>query len=247
MITIKTNEEIELMRKAGAIVRDVLELLQEKAKPGITTRRLDAIAYDYIKKCGAFPSFLGYGGFPNSICASIDEEIVHGIPSSRVLEEGMLLKIDVGASIGGYHGDAARTIAIGEVTPIKKYLMDVCEQSFFEGISVLKDGARLGDLGYAIQSFVQDNGFSIVRELVGHGIGKALHEDPIVPNYGIPGRGLRLSKNMVIAIEPMINEGTAKTKILEDNWTIITLDGKPSAHYENTVIIGEEGVEILTL
>lgn len=247
MLTIKTDLEIELMRKAGAIVRDVLELVCENAKPGVTTRKLDAIAYSYIKKCGASPSFLGYGGFPNSICTSIDEQVVHGIPSGRVLEEGMLLKVDAGACINNFHADAARSFPIGEISDKKRKLMDICKQSFYQGIAVLKEGARLGDLGYAIQTFVELNGFSVVRELVGHGIGTELHEDPSVPNYGVRGRGLRLFKNMTIAIEPMINAGTRKIKVMEDNWTVVTLDGEPSAHYENTVVIREDGVEILTL
>lgn len=248
MITVKSEEEIALMRKAGAITRDVLELIGENAKPGVTTRRLDAIAYDYIKRNHAVPSFLGYGGFPNTICASIDDEIVHGIPGNRVLEEGMLLKIDVGAGLGGFHTDAARTFAIGSVSPEKRKLMDVCRESFFRGIAVLKDGARLGDLGAAIMKFVEANGFSVVRELVGHGIGTTVHEDPSVPNYGVAGRGIRVSKNMTLAIEPMINLGSRKVaQVPGDDWTIVTADGSPSAHYENTVVIGSDGVEIITL
>ena len=248
MITVKSEEEIALMRKAGAITRDVLELIGENAKPGVTTRRLDAIAYDYIKRNHAVPSFLGYGGFPNTICASIDDEIVHGIPGNRVLEEGMLLKSDVGAGLGGFHTDAARTFAIGSVSPEKRKLMDVCRESFFRGIAVLKDGARLGDLGAAIMKFVEANGFSVVRELVGHGIGTTVHEDPSVPNYGIAGRGIRVSKNMTLAIEPMINLGSRKVaQVPGDDWTIVTADGSPSAHFEITVVIRSDGVEIITL
>jgi len=247
MISIKSEIELGHMRLAGAIVRDVLELVGENAKPGVTTRRLDAIAYDYIKKCNATPSFLGYGGFPGSLCTSIDSEIVHGIPGHRVLEEGMLLKIDAGAMYNGFHGDAARTFAIGRVDPEKQRLMDICKASFFEGISILKEGVRIGDLGHRIQSFVEKNGFSVVRELVGHGIGTSIHEDPSVPNYGVEGRGVRLSRNMTIAIEPMINMGTRHVRQLEDGWTVVTQDGSPSAHYENTVIIKDDGVEILTL
>lgn len=247
MITVKTADEIINMRKAGLIVRDVLNLVADNAKPGVTTRRLDAIAYDYIKKQNAVPSFLGYGGFPGTICTSIDEEIVHGIPGHRVLEEGMLLKIDAGAGWKGFHGDAARTIRIGKVSPEKERLADICEKSFYEGIGILKDGIRLGSLGYTIQKFVESNGFSVVRELVGHGIGTTVHEDPSVPNFGVMERGIRVSKNMTLAIEPMINAGTHKIKILDDDWTIVTADGKPSAHYENTVLITEDGVELLTL
>lgn len=246
MITIKTEHEIDLMRKAGSITRDMLLMLEEKAKPGVTTRYLNSLAYDFIIKNNAEPNFLGEGGFPASICTSIDEEVVHGVPSGRVLEEGMLLKIDCGCMYKGYHSDAARTIAIGEVTEEKRRLMDACKESFFRGMAVLKDGIRLGDLGYAIQSYVESQGFSVVRSLVGHGIGTALHEDPNVPNYGIAGRGMRLVKNMVIAVEPMINIGV-KDVVFTPDERIITRDRKPSAHYENTVVIREDGVEILTL
>lgn len=247
MITIKSPEEVALMRKAGMILRDVHELIRENAKPGVTTRRLDAIAYDYIKRQNAVPSFLGYGGFPASICASIDDEIVHGIPGGRVLEEGMLLKIDAGVGLGGYHTDAARTVPIGKVSPEKQRLMEICEQSFFRGVAMLKEGVRTGDLGNTIQTFVEANGFTVVRELVGHGIGSTVHEDPSIPNYGVKGRGTRLTKNMTIAIEPMINMGSRYVRQLNDNWTVVTEDGMPSAHYENTVLILEEGAELLTL
>lgn len=247
MITVKTLAELEIMRKAGKIVASVLELLQENAIPGITTRRLDNLAYDYIKKAGASPSFLGYNGYPATICASIDEEVVHGIPSNRVLEEGMLLKVDVGACFQGFHGDAARTVLIGQVTPEKARLAKICKESFFKGIEAVKDGARLGDLGSAIQTFVEREGYGVVRSLVGHGIGREMHEDPNVPNYGTPGRGFRLKENMTIAIEPMINMGTHAVEMLSDGWTIVTADRKPSAHYENTVIVKADGVEILTM
>lgn len=247
MISIKNEAQLDNMRLAGAIVRDLLELIGDNAKAGVTTRRLDAIAYDYIKKHNATPSFLGYGGFPGTLCTSIDNEVVHGIPGHRVLEDGMLLKIDAGACFNGMHADAARTFAIGNISDEKRRLMQICKESFFKGVSVLKDGARLGDLGYTIQSFVESNGFSVVRELVGHGIGAAIHEDPSVPNYGVQGRGLRLSKNMTIAIEPMINMGSRQVYQLNDGWTVVTQDGMPSAHYENTVIITDIGVEILTV
>lgn len=247
MISIKNEAQLDNMRLAGAIVRDLLELIGENAKAGVTTRRLDAIAYDYIKKHNATPSFLGYGGFPGTLCTSIDNEVVHGIPGHRVLEDGMLLKIDAGACFNGMHADAARTFAIGNISEEKRRLMQICKESFFKGVSVLKDGARLGDLGYTIQNFVEANGFSVVRELVGHGIGAAIHEDPSVPNYGVQGRGLRLTKNMTIAIEPMINMGTRHVYQLNDGWTVVTQDGMPSAHYENTVIITDIGVEILTV
>ncbi len=247
MGTIKTEQDIAYMRKAGAIVRDVLELVGEHAKPGITTKKLDSIAYEYIKKQHAIPSFLGYGGFKGTLCTSIDEEIVHGIPSDRVLEEGMLLKIDAGAYIHGFHSDAARTFAIGEISIEKRKLMDACKESFFQGISILKAGIRLGDLGSAIATYAERKGYSVVRELVGHGIGRDVHEDPSVPNYGYAGRGELLRANMTIAIEPMINMGKRHVRQLADGWTIVTADGKPSAHYENTVVIREDGVELLTL
>ncbi len=248
MVTIKSESEIGLMRKAGAILRDVLELVTENAKPGVTTRRLDAIAYDYIKRQGAVPSFLGYGGFPGTLCTSIDDEIVHGIPGNRVLEEGMLLKLDGGVGLGGFHTDAARTVIIGSTTPEKAKLAEVCKECFFEGVKILKDGVRLGDLGSIISIHAEKHGYGVVRELVGHGIGRTVHEDPNVPNYGIPGRGMRLQSGMTIAIEPMINLGTRRIRQFEgDDWTIATLDGKASAHYENTVVIRPDGVEILTL
>lgn len=247
MINIKSSQELQLMRKAGIIIRDVLALVEENAKVGVTTRRLDSIAYDYIKKQNSTPSFLGYGGFPGTLCTSIDDEVVHGIPSNRVLEEGMILKIDAGAIFQGYHSDAARTVAIGKISEEKAKLMQVCKESFFKGIAVLKDGARLGDLGNAIQSYVEANGYSVVRTLVGHGIGTEMHESPNVPNYGVAGRGERLLKNATIAIEPMINVGTKDVIVLSDGWTVVTKDRKPSAHYENTVVILEDGVEILTL
>lgn len=247
IVSIKSSYEIDLMRKAGAIVRDVLELIEENVKPGITTLKLDKLAYQYIKSCNATPSFLGYGGFPNSICTSIDEEVVHGIPSNRVLKEGMLLKVDVGANYRNYHSDAARSIAIGKISDEKMQLAKVCKQSFFEGISILRPDVRLGDLGNKIQTYVESYGFSVIRDLVGHGIGSRLHEMPNVPNYGVNGRGLRLSAGMTLAIEPMINIGTHKVRTLEDNWTVVSLDCSCSAHYENTILITEDGVEILTL
>lgn len=246
MITIKTEHEIELMRIAGGITKELLEMLSDSARPGVTTRHLNTLAYDFIVKHDAVPNFLGEDGFPATICTSIDEEVVHGYPSARVLEEGMLLKIDCGCAYKGYHSDAARTVPIGRVSEEKLRLAEVCKQSFFKGMEVLRDGVRLGDLGHAIQSYVESNGYSVVRSLVGHGIGTALHEDPNVPNFGIEGRGTRLSQNMVIAVEPMINIGV-KDVIWTDDDRIVTRDRKASAHYENTVVIREDGVEILTL
>ena len=248
MVTVKTAEEIGLMRKANQIVRDSLSLIEEKIKPGMTTKQLDKIVYDYITGCGATPSFLGYEGYPASACISIDEEVVHGIPSDkRYIEEGQIVSVDIGSIYRGYNGDAARTFAVGKISAEKQKLIDVTKQSFFEGVKILKEGVRLGDLGHAIQSYVEANGFSVVRALVGHGIGTDMHEDPEVPNYGRPGHGLRLKANMTIAIEPMVNAGTYDVVMLDDGWTVVTADGKPSAHYENTVAITEGGVEILSL
>ncbi len=247
MITIKKNDEIERMRKAGAITRDVLNVISDNVKPGITTKELDIIAYDYIKSCGAHPSFLGYRGYPASICASINEEVVHGIPGNRVLEEGQIISVDVGAYIDGYHGDAARTFAVGKISDENKKLIKITEESFFEGFKILKDGIRMGDLSHAIQSYVERAGFSVVRALVGHGIGREMHEDPSVPNFGMAGKGVRLCKNMTIAIEPMVNMGGYEVEFCSDGWTVKTKDRKPSAHYENTVLITSDSAEILTL
>lgn len=248
MITIKSQGEIELMRKANQIVRDALLLAEETIKAGMTTFQLDAIVKGFIEKCNAVPSFLGYGGFPASICCSINEQVVHGIPSHNVtIKDGDIVSVDVGSIYKGYNGDAARTFCIGEVTPEKKQLVDVTKQCFFEGFKTLKEGTRLGDLGWAIQSYAESFGYSVVRSMVGHGIGKDMHEDPEVPNYGRVGHGMRLKKNMTIAIEPMINIGSYEVEILSDGWTCVTKDRKPSAHYENTVVITEDGAEILSL
>ncbi|MCI8421267.1 MAG: type I methionyl aminopeptidase [Clostridia bacterium] len=248
MITIKSDYEIQLMRKANQIVRDTLNLLEDTIKEGMTTAQLNKIAHDYIIKCDAIPSFLGYGGFPASICTSINEQVVHGIPSDKaVIKEGDIVSVDCGSIYKGYNGDAARTFMIGKVSEEKAKLVEVTKQSFFEGVKILKEGVRLGDLGHAIQSYAESFGYGVVRALVGHGIGRDMHEDPEVPNFGKEGRGMRLRKNMTIAIEPMINLGTHDVYMLDDGWTIVTADGMPSAHYENTVWIKEDGVEILSL
>jgi methionyl aminopeptidase len=248
MIYIKSNDEIKIMREANLIVRDLLAYLEEKVKPGISTAKLDKLAYEFITARGAKPSFLGYDGFPASICTSVDDAVVHGIPSEdQILEEGQIIGIDVGAYIHGFHGDAARTVAVGKISPEKQRLIDVTRESFFKGISVLKDGVRLGDLGAAIQKHAESNGYSVVRELVGHGIGRKMHEDPSVPNYGMAGHGVKLRKNMTIAVEPMINMGKKEIYVEDDGWTIRTDDGLPSAHYENTLLITEDGYELLTL
>ena len=248
MIKIKSQEEIELMRQAGKITRDTLKVVENSIKVGVSTKDLDKIAFDYIKSQGATPSFKNYCGYPATICASVNDTIVHGIPSNDIiLKEGDIISIDVGAKYKGFHGDAARTFPVGKVDAKVKRLIKITEQSFFEGIKGLKSGAFVGDISHRIQTFVEKNGYSIVRELVGHGIGRQMHEDPMVPNFGRAGSGPRLNTNCVIAIEPMVNMGDKSVKFMSDGWTCKTKDGLPSAHYENTVVITDDGVEILTL
>ncbi|MDY6023920.1 MAG: type I methionyl aminopeptidase [Candidatus Borkfalkiaceae bacterium] len=248
MITVKTEEQIELMRKAGKVTGDVLRLIGSEIKEGMTTKDLDRIAYEYIKSFGGEPSFLGYSGYPASICASIDETVVHGIPSDDVvIRNGQIVSIDVGVVLNGWQGDAARTFMVGDVSEEKKKLVNVTQECFFKAVENLKDGTPLGDIGYAVQTHAESNGFSVVRALVGHGIGREMHEDPSVPNYGRKGTGIRLKKGMVIAIEPMINAGVYQVDFMSDGWGVKTRDRKPSAHYENTVAITADGVEILTL
>ena len=245
MITVKTPEEIQKMREAGKIVAGVLEEIEKHIKPGVSTLELDKIAHEYIINKGAKPSFLHYNGFPASICASIDDVVVHGIPKKNlVLQEGQIIGIDVGASFEGYHGDAARTFLVGNVSEQKKKLVNVTRECFFEAIKGLKDGARLGDIGARVQRHAEKHGFSVVRVMVGHGIGRKLHEDPDVPNYGTEGTGIKLKAGMTIAIEPMINMGKYDLKL--NGWDARTIDGLPSAHYENTILICSDGVEILT-
>ena len=247
MITLKSGEEIIRMRDAGRIAAIAREIGGEHVKEGVSTAQIDR----EIKKCilshGAKPSFLGYGGFPASACISVNEEIIHGIPSSgKILKNGDIVKIDVGAYYKGYHGDCAATFAVGQISEEAQRLINVTKQSFFEGIAAIGEGKRIGDIGHAVQSYVEKNGFSVVREYIGHGIGRNLHEDPEVPNYGAPGRGQRLRPGMTIAIEPMVNVGDWHVRVLNDQWTVVTVDGKLSAHYENTVAITENGVLILT-
>ena len=245
MITVKTPEEIEKMREAGKIVAGVLNELEKHIKPGVSTLELDKIAHQYIINKGAKPSFLHYNGFPASICASIDDVVVHGIPKKNlVLQEGQIVGIDVGAVIDGFHGDAARTFLVGNVSDEKKKLVEVTKECFFEAIKGLKDGSRLGDIGARVQRHAEKHGFSVVRIMVGHGIGRKLHEDPDVPNYGTEGTGIKLKAGMTIAIEPMINMGKYDLKL--NGWDARTVDGLPSAHYENTILICSDGVEILT-
>ena len=248
MITVKTEAEIALMRESGKITRDVLDLIGSRIRIGMTTKELDKIAYDYIKSCGAYPSFLGYSGYPASICASIDDIVVHGIPSdNETIKDGQIISIDVGVLYNGWQGDAARTFMVGNVSEEKKKLVKITEECFFKAIENLHDGSPIGDIGHNVQTHAESNGFSVVRALVGHGIGRDMHEDPSVPNYGKKGTGIRLKKGMTIAIEPMINAGTYQVDFLSDGWSVRTRDRKPSAHYENTIAITDNGVELLTL
>lgn len=248
MITVKSAEEIELMRCSGKLTGQVLKMLEREIKIGMTTKELDKLAYEFIKDNGAEPSFLGYAGYPASVCISIDDTVVHGIPSNDIyVKEGQIVSCDVGVILNGWQGDAARTFKMGDVGEEKEKLVKVTEECFFKAIEHLKDGTPLGDIGYYVQSHAEENGFSVVRALVGHGIGREMHEDPSVPNYGRKGTGIRLKKGNTIAIEPMINAGTYKVEFLSDGWTCKTLDRRPSSHYENTVAILEDGVEILTL
>ena len=247
MITIKNKEQIAKMRDAGRIVAEVLALMEEHVAPGVSTMELNEIAENHIRKCGAVPTFLGYGGFPATICASINDEVVHGIPSNRKINQGDLVSIDLGVYYKGYHSDAARTYPVGDVSPDVLKLIEVTKQSFFEGLKFAKAGNHLGQVSMAIQKYVEANGYSVVRDLVGHGIGKELHEEPQVPNYKTPGRGPKLQKGMVLAIEPMVNIGTYQVRCLDDDWTFVTRDGLPSAHYENTIVITEDEPLILTL
>lgn len=246
MIVIKTEREIEIMREAGKIVAKTHLELQQHIRPGITTEQLDHIAEKYIQSQGAIPSFKGYNGFTGSICTSVNEELVHGIPGKRVLREGDIISIDIGAYYNGYHADSAWTYPVGEIDEDSKRLLKVTEQSLYRGLEEAKPGERLSNISHAIQTYVEAEGFSIVREYVGHGIGQNLHEDPQVPHYGPPGKGPRLKPGMVLCIEPMVNAGSRYVKTLPDNWTVVTMDGKRCAHFEHTIAITESGYEILT-
>ena len=247
MIKIKSAHEVEQMRVAGRITAETFEALKDHTKPGVTTMELDKIAAEYISKSGTNCSFYHYNGYPRHICISVNQEVVHGIPShARVLHEGDIVSVDIGAAYGGYHGDAARTYAVGTISPEAEKLISVTKQSFFEGIEQAVSGNRLFDISANIQKFVESNGCSVVRALVGHGVGRNLHEDPEVPNFGTAGRGPRLVSGMTIAVEPMVNLGTYKVITLPDEWTVVTADGKLSAHYENTILITDHGAEILT-
>ena len=247
MIELKSAQQIELMRAAGKIVAETHKLVKEEAKPGVSTLKLDKLAEEYIRSQGATPSFKNYNGYPATLCISIDDQVVHGIPSKkRLIKEGQLVSIDVGAKKDGYHGDAARSFYIGGPDEKTKKLLRVTEEALNLGIEQAVAGNFLGDISFAIQKHAEDNGFSVVRDLVGHGIGKKLHEEPQVPNYGNPKTGVKLNEGMTIAIEPMVNEGGWTIRLLEDEWTVVTADGSRSAHFENTIAILKNGAEILT-
>lgn len=247
MIYIKSNQEIEAMAKAGRIVAETLLKIEEIVKPGVTTKELDRIAEDYIISCGARPSFKGHYGFPATICTSINDEVVHGIPGSRILQEGDIISVDCGAFIDGFHGDAARTFPVGMISSDAQKLIEVTRDSFFQGLKYAVVDNRIGDISNAVQTYAESHGFSVVRDYVGHGIGRKMWEEPSVPNFGKPGKGPKLVKGLVIAIEPMINLGGYEVKELTDGWTVATSDGKLSAHYENTIAILNDGPRILTL
>lgn len=246
MIILKTEREIEKMREAGRLVAETHAFLKNLIKPGLTTKELDEAAEEFILKHNATPAFKGYNGFPGSICASINEEVVHGIPGLKKLKDGDIISIDIGTIVDGYYGDAAKTYAVGNISNEAQSLIEVTRQSFYEGIKYAKPGYRLSDISHAIQSYVEKHNFSVVRDFVGHGIGQSMHEDPQIPNFGLPNKGPRLKPGMVLAIEPMVNAGTYHVKVLGDNWTVVTLDGKYSAHYEHTIAITEDDPLILT-
>ena len=243
---IKSYEEIEIMRVAGKIVGDTHIYLKEFIKPGITTKELDKLAYDFILSQGAIPSFLNYDGFPASICTSINEEVVHGIPSNRILKDGDIISIDIGACYEGYHGDSAWTYPVGTIDEDKKYLLEHTEKALFEGLSAIKPGNRIGDVSFAIEQYALKHKLGVVKEVVGHGVGKHLHETPDVPNYGNKNKGMILRSGMTIAVEPMLNLKTSNIYLLDDDWTIVTADNSPSAHFEHTVLVTKDGYEILT-
>ncbi len=247
MIYVKTEEEIDLLREPCAIVRDCLSFVGGRIRAGMTTKEVDTLVYDFIKASGAEPSCLGYCGYPASACVSVNEVVVHGIPDERILKEGDIVSVDLCAYKNGFHGDGARTFCIGEVSPEKKKLVRVTEECFFHGIEGLKEGTPLYDIGYSVQRHAEENGFSVIRSYTGHGIGREMHEDPSVPNFGRRGTGVRLKAGTVLCVEPMIAAGGWRVKILDDGWTAVTVDGRPAAHYENTLVVREDGVEILTL
>ena len=248
MVILKTARELRLMREAGRISAGALREAGKAVEPGVTTLEIDRIVREYIEKQGAVPSFLGYGGFPASACISVNNVVIHGIPSAKtVLKAGDIVSVDVGAKINGYHGDNAYTFACGDISMEARALLDATEQSLYQGIKAAAAGNRIGDIGSAVQKYAEARSYSVVRDFVGHGVGAKLHEDPSVPNYGIPGRGVRLLPGMTIAIEPMVNQGTHRVRVLDDEWTTVTADGKLSAHFEHTIAITPDGPVIMTL
>ena len=247
MIVVKNSEQLMLMRQAGRITAEALLVAKEAIRPGVSTKEVDTKIRAFIERCGAVPSFLGYGGFPGSACISLNEQVIHGIPSERVIiKDGDIVKVDVGARYRGYNGDSARTFPVGKVSDEALRLISVTERSFYEAIKFARAGCRVGDIGHAVEDFVISNGFYVVKDYVGHGVGAKLHEEPEIPNYGNPGRGARLYSGMTIAIEPMVNEGTQDVKVRGDGWTVVTKDGKLSAHYENSVAITDTDPILLT-
>ena len=247
MISVKTERELEVMRRAGRITAGARALAGSMVRPGVTTKEIDKAVHDYIVSQGAKPSFLHYAGYPASACISVNDVVIHGIPDGRVLREGDIVSVDVGACWGGFHGDCAATFACGRISPEAEKLIAVTRQSFFEGIQFARQGYRVSDISHAVQAYVEANGFSVVRSFVGHGVGEQLHEAPEVPNFGAPGRGPRLIRGMTIAVEPMVNQGTYDVRVLKDKWTTVTADGRLSAHYENTILITDGEPEILTV
>jgi len=246
MVILKSRQEIEKMRKSNALVAAILEELAKKIRPGVKTIELDRLSEAMALKRGARPAFKGYRGYPYSLCTSVNSEVVHGMPSERELQEGDIVSLDFGILRDGYYGDAAVTVPVGEISPEARRLLRVTEEALYRGISAARAGNRIGDISAAIQGHVEAAGFSVVRDLVGHGIGKSLHEDPQVPNYGSSGRGIELKPGMVFAIEPMVNEGTYRVDVLRDGWTVVTADGKLSAHFEHSVAVTENGPVILS-
>jgi len=245
-VIIKSPQETAVMRQAGQVVAEAIKTLLQEIRPGMTSADLDAIAHESITGARATPSFKGYRGFPSTICVSINDEVVHGIPGQRPVREGDLVSLDVGAIVDGYQGDSAVTVGVGEISQQAAALLAAAEGSLYAGIQAARAGARMGDLSAAVQAYAESRGFSVVREYVGHGIGRALHEEPAVPNYGVAGRGMTLKAGLALAIEPMVNAGTWKTKVLPDNWTVVTQDGGLSAHFEHTIVITEGEAEVLT-
>ena len=247
MISLKTGRDVDAMRRAGKITAAARALAGEMVRPGVSTKAIDRAVHEFILSQGAQPSFLHYNGYPASVCISINEQVIHGIPGSRKIREGDVVSIDVGACIDGFHGDCAATYVAGEDSEEVKRLIRVTRESFFEALRYARAGNRVSDISHAVQTYVEQNGFSVVREYVGHGVGSVMHEDPEVPNYGRPGRGPRLVRGMTIAVEPMVNMGSAAIRVLDDGWTVVTQDGKPACHYENTILITSGDPEILTV